>query len=54
MERIRRLAADSVPYEPLDGSADEPADAGHTGQARYSRFEYGIFFLLGNAMLWAW
>ncbi|KAJ6171415.1 hypothetical protein N7470_000482 [Penicillium chermesinum] len=54
MERIRRLAADSVAYEPLEGSSEGPADTEHAEQSRYSRFEYVIFFLLGNAMLWAW
>lgn len=55
MERIRRLAADPVAYEPLDDSTEgELAGAEHAGQSRYSRFEYVIFVLLGNAMLWAW
>ncbi|KAJ5168968.1 uncharacterized protein N7482_004562 [Penicillium canariense] len=58
MDRVRRLLADPVAYEPLEDSAED--DAGEHGQgqqrplSRFSRLEYSVFFLLGVAMLWAW
>ncbi|KAJ5584206.1 uncharacterized protein N7459_004006 [Penicillium hispanicum] len=61
MERIRKLIAQPdqpAAYEPLDDSVeDDVAEREHTRQrpwARFSRLEYGVFFLLGVAMLWAW
>lgn len=43
-------------YERLvDQAEDEPTGAEQPRTSkRFSRFEYGIFFLLGIAMLWAW
>lgn len=58
MDRVRRLFTDHVSYEPLDDSAE--VDGGESEvdhervRARFSRLEYGVFFLLGISMLWAW
>jgi equilibrative nucleoside transporter 1/2/3 len=57
MERARRLISDSVAYEPLEDSVEDDTDTEHPQsqpQSRFSRLEYGVFFLLGISMLWAW
>ncbi|KAJ5645409.1 hypothetical protein N7507_011420 [Penicillium longicatenatum] len=57
MERVRRLISDSVAYEPLEDSVEDDTDTEHPQsqpQSRFSRLEYGVFFLLGISMLWAW
>ncbi|CAG8421628.1 unnamed protein product [Penicillium salamii] len=59
MDRIRSLIARPVAYERLeDSNAEEDADetiyASQYQQAPFSRFKYGICFLLGVSMLWAW
>ncbi|KAJ5832964.1 hypothetical protein N7474_001275 [Penicillium riverlandense] len=59
MDRVRRLISDQAAYEPLEGSAeaedsDPPSYIGPQPGARFSRLIYGIFFLLGVSMLWAW
>ncbi|CAG7927063.1 unnamed protein product [Penicillium olsonii] len=58
MDRIRSLIARPVAYERLDDSnaedAEETTHASQHQQTPFSRFKYGIFFLLGVSMLWAW
>ncbi|KAJ5477275.1 hypothetical protein N7539_007419 [Penicillium diatomitis] len=58
MDRIRRMFTDHVSYEPLDDSPEVDggeAEVDHDRvQGRFSRLEYGVFFLLGISMLWAW
>lgn len=58
MDRIRRLLAEPTAYERLEESAEDGAsETEHDQQqswAPFSRLEYGIFMLLGVAMLWAW
>lgn len=59
MDRIRRLLAEpTTAYEPLDESAEDGVSEAEPDQqqslAPFSRLEYGIFMLLGVAMLWAW
>lgn len=43
-------------YEPLVDQVEDEATGAEQPRTwkRFSRFEYGIFFLLGVAMLWAW
>ncbi|KAA8648853.1 hypothetical protein EYZ11_007657 [Aspergillus tanneri] len=61
MNRIRQWASTPSPeYEPIE----HPADANNEDQQSissqnqpvpgFSRFEYGVFLLLGVSMLWAW
>lgn len=58
MDRIRSLIARPAAYERLDDSNAEDADdtryATQHQRAPISKFHYGIFFLLGVSMLWAW
>jgi equilibrative nucleoside transporter 1/2/3 len=63
MDRLRRLFAQPAPsateYEPLTGADDPeaPEGLGAPGDSEdvpFSWTEYGIFALLGVAMLWAW
>lgn len=54
MERVRRLITDPPAYEPLEDSAEDGDHDDSQRPSRFSRLEYGIFFLLGMAMLWAW
>lgn len=58
MDRIRRLLAEPTVYEPLEESAEDGVSETEHDQQRswgpFSRLEYGIFMLLGVAMLWAW
>lgn len=57
MERARRVISDSVAYEPLEDSVDDDTNPEHSQfqpRSRFSRLEYGVFFLLGVSMLWAW
>lgn len=58
MNRIRSLIARPVAYERLQDSAADDADettyAQRQQQSHFSRLQYGIFFLLGVSMLWAW
>ena len=61
MERLRNNGetADAAEYEPLT-AAEEPEafeDSGFLNErpeVPFSWMEYGIFALLGMAMLWAW
>ncbi|KAJ5710382.1 hypothetical protein N7488_004538 [Penicillium malachiteum] len=54
MDRIRRIISDSA-YEPLEDQDEATEDhAQRPSLNRFSWFEYGVFFLLGVAMLWAW
>jgi solute carrier family 29 (equilibrative nucleoside transporter), member 1/2/3 len=55
----RRPSAESQEYEPLTGSEEFAALEGSTvlepqAEVPFSWLEYGIFALLGVAMLWAW
>lgn len=55
----RRPSAGAQEYEPLTGSEEATALEGSTvlegqGDVPFSWVEYGIFALLGVAMLWAW
>lgn len=55
----RRSSNGTHEYEPLTGSEEPTALEGSTvlegqDEVPFSRFEYGIFVLLGMAMLWAW
>jgi equilibrative nucleoside transporter 1/2/3 len=58
MNRIRSLIARPVAYERLQDSAvdgaDETTDTQRQHESHFSRLQYGIFFLLGVSMLWAW
>ena len=59
MDRVRSLLlAEQTAYEPLEDSADvDVGESRHDQQqswAPFSKLEYGIFMLLGVAMLWAW
>ncbi|CAI7619862.1 unnamed protein product [Penicillium glandicola] len=58
MNRIRSLIARPAVYERLQDStaddADETTYTQHHEQSPFSRLQYGIFFLLGVSMLWAW
>jgi equilibrative nucleoside transporter 1/2/3 len=59
MDRARRLFEPRGVYQPIDSSEtdavesqtrrSQPPSASH-----FSRVEYGVFFLLGVSMLWAW
>ncbi|KAJ5745199.1 hypothetical protein N7520_010381 [Penicillium odoratum] len=57
MDRARRLISDSVAYEPLEDSVEDETNTEQSElqpRSRFSRLEYGVFFLLGVTMLWAW
>lgn len=56
MDRIRKLWQNEQPYEPIgDGSErEETEDVLPKSRVSFSYIEYGIFFLLGISMLWAW
>ncbi|KAL2271585.1 hypothetical protein VTJ83DRAFT_956 [Remersonia thermophila] len=61
MDRIRAwfspAKASAVDYEPLAGNEPgsfEDTMAREQGQAPFSWLEYGVFALIGVAMLWAW
>ncbi|KUM63059.1 hypothetical protein ACN42_g4060 [Penicillium freii] len=58
MNRIRSLIARPAAYERLQNSAADDADettyTERHQQSPFSRLQYGIFFLLGVSMLWAW
>ncbi|QIX00517.1 hypothetical protein AMS68_006034 [Peltaster fructicola] len=58
MDRLRKLWQGEQAYEPLDNSVaslDTDADTQPVGKDRqFSWLEYGVFFLLGIAMLWSW
>ncbi|KAI2704903.1 hypothetical protein CBS147317_1855 [Penicillium roqueforti] len=58
MNRIRSLIARPAAYERLQDSAADDADettyTQRQQQSPFSRVHYGIFFLLGVSMLWAW
>jgi equilibrative nucleoside transporter 1/2/3 len=63
MDRVRRFFAQPAPaeseYEPLNASEEPTALEGSTvlegqDEVPFSWTEYGIFTLLGVAMLWAW
>ncbi|KAJ5899765.1 hypothetical protein N7495_004509 [Penicillium taxi] len=51
----RRATAGPAAYEPLEDVEAEITDREHARPwSRFSRLEYGIFLLLGVAMLWSW
>lgn len=56
----RRESTGAQEYEPLNGSSEEPTALDGSsilsgqGEVPFSWVEYGIFMLLGVAMLWAW
>jgi equilibrative nucleoside transporter 1/2/3 len=57
MDRIRSLMARPTAYEPINEFADDTdgtTRAQRRDESQFSRLEYGIFFLLGISMLWAW
>ncbi|KAJ5983634.1 hypothetical protein N7481_005733 [Penicillium waksmanii] len=57
MDYLRRVIAKPPAYEPLEESPEDDAGSVEERQrpwARFSRLEYGVFFILGVAMLWAW
>ncbi|KAJ5653142.1 hypothetical protein N7490_000145 [Penicillium lividum] len=57
MDRARRLISDSVAYEPLEDSVEDETNTEQSElqpRSRFSRLEYGVSFLLGVTMLWAW
>ncbi|KAJ5937256.1 hypothetical protein N7454_004911 [Penicillium verhagenii] len=57
MDPARGLLSDSVAYERLEDTVEDDTNADHPEsrpQSRFSRLEYGVFFLLGVTMLWAW
>jgi equilibrative nucleoside transporter 1/2/3 len=57
MDRIRSLMARPAAYEPINEFADDTdgtTRAQRRDESQFSRLEYGIFFLLGISMLWAW
>ncbi|KAJ5317206.1 hypothetical protein N7508_001714 [Penicillium antarcticum] len=57
MDRIRSLMARPTAYEPINESAEDADGTTQTqrqDEPQFSRTEYGIFFLLGISMLWAW
>jgi equilibrative nucleoside transporter 1/2/3 len=58
MDRIRSLIARPAAYERLDDSqAEDNSDEASSApqqQPPFSKLQYGIFFLLGVSMLWAW
>jgi equilibrative nucleoside transporter 1/2/3 len=58
MERVRRIfdrENSAAAYEPLEGGSErrdgQHVDAENQG---FSWTDYGVFMLLGVAMLWAW
>ena len=55
MDRLRKLWHGEQPYEPLeDGSNDSDTQEHPIKDGGFSYITYGIFFLLGISMLWAW
>ncbi|KAF2634791.1 nucleoside transporter family [Massarina eburnea CBS 473.64] len=57
MERIReifRRELSETPYEPLEGGSEHPDGERIEHGERFSWIDYGVFLLLGVAMLWAW
>jgi solute carrier family 29 (equilibrative nucleoside transporter), member 1/2/3 len=58
MERIRRLFTQqqAPAYEPLEGGSEglDGEQIPHPQEQQYSWINYGVFLLLGVAMLWAW
>lgn len=59
MDRVKNLWKRRDSYEPLDGGSERPdgsriVEEWEGNKARFFWTEYGIFFLLGIAMLWAW
>ena len=62
MDRLRNIFQTGPVYEPLDTSAvlseaqdeDQELDQQPPAKPQFSWIEYGIFFILGIAMLWAW
>ncbi|EIT76226.1 nucleoside transporter-domain-containing protein [Aspergillus flavus] len=59
MDRFRRWISPRAEYEPLEHPPQDDEDhhlisSQTLSEPRFSRFEYGVFFLLGVSMLWAW
>ncbi|EAW10449.1 nucleoside transmembrane transporter FUN26 [Aspergillus clavatus NRRL 1] len=60
MDRIRQLLARPAAYEPIehpvevDNEDHESICSRRQNESPFSRYEYGVFFLLGVSMLWAW
>lgn len=56
MDRLRRLWRTEQAYEPLESSITEADQQTESSRPtpRFSWLEYGVFLLLGVAMLWAW
>lgn len=56
MERIRDFLRRRSSYEPLEGGSEGP-DGERIEDPKHRKFswiDYGVFFLLGISMLWAW
>ncbi|KAE8392383.1 hypothetical protein ETB97_012686 [Aspergillus alliaceus] len=59
MNRFRRWVSPRADYEPLEDPPQDDEDRHSISSqtppvSSFSRFEYGVFFLLGVSMLWAW
>lgn len=59
MDRLRKLLTPRESYQPISGIESDAVEGQsqlHENRpvSRFSRVEYGIFFLLGVSMLWAW
>ncbi|KAE8350297.1 nucleoside transporter-domain-containing protein [Aspergillus coremiiformis] len=59
MDRFRRWISPRAEYEPLAHPPQDDEDCHSISSqtppvAGFSRFEYGVFFILGVSMLWAW
>lgn len=57
MNRLRRVIQQQDSYEPLEGGSETPDGEQieqRRSQTRFSWIDYGIFLVLGVAMLWAW
>ena len=51
MNLLNRWSDPPPAYEPVDHDEDPSI---LRRKPRFSRFEYGVFLLLGVSMLWAW
>lgn len=51
MNLLQRWSDPPPAYEPVDPDEDPSI---LRRKPRFSRFEYGVFLLLGVSMLWAW
>lgn len=58
MDKAKRLFRRRDSYEPLSNDSDtetlRPSSPSATKSREFSWIEYGVFLLLGVAMLWAW